>query len=183
MNNPFLVGKIIYLRPLEVADLEGKYPEWFNNTETCRFNSHHRYPYTREQAKAYVDSLAGNTTKLVLAIIDPKNEQHIGNISLQSISLVDRSAELAIIIGSQDYQGKGVGKEAARLLVEHGFLALNLNRIFCGISHINKGMQKIAEFVGMQLEGRKRQAIFNEGKYFDILDYAVLRDEYQIAKK
>lgn len=178
MNNPFLVGKIIYLRPLEIKDLEGSYPEWFNNSEICRFNSHHRFPYTREQAKSYVDSLAGNTSKLVLAIMDPKNECHIGNISLQNISLVDRSAELAIIIGSPDYQGKGVGKEAAKLLVAHGFKALNLNRIYCGTSHVNTGMQKIAEYVGMKLEGRKRQAIFNEGKYFDILDYAVLLEEY-----
>ena len=37
LNNPFLVGKICYLRALTEKDLEGDYFQWMNNYEVTRF--------------------------------------------------------------------------------------------------------------------------------------------------
>ena len=46
----FLSGERIRLRPLTAADVDGPYLSWFNDPEVSRLNSHHVFPYTREQA-------------------------------------------------------------------------------------------------------------------------------------
>ena len=42
----------------------------------------------------------------------------------------------------------------------------------------NVAMQKLAEYLGMVLEGRRRQAAFKDGLWLDIVEYGVLLDEY-----
>jgi RimJ/RimL family protein N-acetyltransferase len=176
---PFLVGKDIYLRSLVASDAEGLYPAWFNDKETCRGNSHHVFPYTRDAAISYINHANQTPENLILAIISRKDDQHIGNIALQNIHPVYRSAEFSIIIGGKQHWGKGIGKEAGRLICDHGFQALNLNRIGCGTFENNVAMQRLALYLGMVMEGVRRQAAFKEGKYIDVIEYGVLRDEYE----
>jgi len=175
---PFLAGKDIYLRPLVESDCDGPYPSWFNDLETCRGNSHHIFPYTPEAAREYVRQSNTVKDKLVLAIIRSKDNAHIGNIALDNINYINRTAELSVIIGDKSCWNKGYGKQAARLICDHGFLALNLNRVACGTFEDNVGMRKLAECLGMAEEGRRRKAVYKLGRYVDIIEYGMLRSEY-----
>ncbi|MDD1663878.1 MAG: GNAT family N-acetyltransferase [Methanomicrobiales archaeon] len=176
---PFLTGPRLYLRPLELADCEGPYLDWFNDEEVCRGNRHHTFPYTPEKAREYVGMTRSSTDELVLAIVDRKEETHIGNIALQQIHSIYRSAEFSIIIGDKGSWGKGYGTEAGRLLLDHGFFRLNLHRVACGTFETNTPMQHLALALGMREEGRRRQAAFVGGQYVDVIEYGVLRDEYE----
>jgi RimJ/RimL family protein N-acetyltransferase len=115
---------------------------------------------------------------LVLAIVAKDTDAHVGNISLQNIDLVSRNAEYAIVIGDKNYWGKGVAGEASRLLIAHGFNALNLHRIYCGTSSTNTAMQKLAAKLGMKEEGRRREALYKNGAYADVIEYGLLREDY-----
>ncbi|MBM4229579.1 MAG: GNAT family N-acetyltransferase [Gammaproteobacteria bacterium] len=42
-------------------------------------------------------------------------------------------------------------------------------------------MQKLARALGMQEEGRRRSALFLEGAWVDVLEYGVLRDEFEMG--
>ncbi|MBI5412979.1 GNAT family N-acetyltransferase [Candidatus Peregrinibacteria bacterium] len=179
MYNPFLIGKKLYLRIIEPTDLNEVYEQWFNNEEVCQFNSHHRFPHYLENLKEYYEQVIKTGKNVVLAIIDKKTNQHIGNISLQDIDYIDRSADLSIIIGNKAYWKKGVGNEACKLLLHHGFSALNLHRITCGTSVKNIGMQKLAEQLGFIKEGIFREALYKNGAYEDILKYGLLVYEYK----
>jgi ribosomal-protein-alanine N-acetyltransferase len=178
VKNIFLVGNSIALRPLEESDLEGGYISWLNDEEVCRYNSHHIFPYTRESGRAYIASLQDNPAALVLAIIERDSNEHIGNISLQGIDYVSRSAEFAILLGEKRFWGKGFSKEAAFLLLKHGFLELGLQRVYCGTSERNLPMQRLAVYLGMVEEGRRRRALFKHGIYHDIVEYGVLKAEF-----
>ncbi|MFA6270196.1 MAG: GNAT family protein [Candidatus Paceibacterota bacterium] len=179
---PFIVGKSINLRPLTRADLDGNYINWFNDAEVCLYNSHHVYPYGQEQAAQYISAIQNNKNDLVLAISDKKNDKHIGNVSLQKIDLVSRNAEYAIILGEKEYWGKGIAKEASLLILKHGFEQLNLHRIYCGTSENNKAMQKLASALGMKEEGRRKEVLYKDGKYADIIEYGLLRKNFQTLK-
>ena len=139
----FLAGARVSLRPLVPGDADGPYLEWFNDAEVSRLNSHHVFPYTRDEALAWIAALPGRRDALVLAI--ELDGAHVGNISLQDIDPVARSAELAIVLGDRSVWGKGIGTEAAELLVAHGFRAMNLHRIACGTVAANQGMCRLAE--------------------------------------
>lgn len=173
----FLEGKRLYLRGLEESDANGNYPLWLNSESVCKGNSHHVYPYSREDAVLYIRSVQGSRSNLVLAIV-LKSQQHIGNIALQSINHVNRSAELSILVGEMDAWGQGYAKEAASLICYHGFASLNLHRISCGTFATNIGMQKVAESLGMSKEGVRRKMIYKNGDYHDVFEYGVLRDEF-----
>lgn len=179
MHNPFLIGEKIYLRTIEAGDLTESYAQWFNDEEVCRFNSHHRFPNYGQNMSEYYENTIKSRNNLVLAIIDKITDQHIGNVSLQDIDDVNRSAELAIIIGDKDFWDKGVGKEACQLVIDHGFNDLNLHRIYCGTSDENIGMQKLAVKLGFQQEGSAREALFKNGAYRHILNFGLLAHEYK----
>lgn len=174
----FIEGKNVALRGLQESDLEGDYVEWLNDPEVCKYNSHGKFPYLKEQAQKYIQSTINSKNILVLAMVDKKTKKHIGNIALQSINWIDRSAEYAILLGDKKSWGKGFSKEASDLLLKHGFLQLGLNRIYCGTSEKNKAMQALAKFMKMKKEGVRRKAIFKEGQFLDVYEYGVLKNEY-----
>ena len=118
-----------FVRPLAALDLDGPYPAWFEDQDICRYNSHGKFFPTRAALLAYIENDA--TDRVVWAICDG-NQTHVGNVSLQHISFVNRSAEFAILIGDRAHWGKGVATAAGRSLLAHGFFKLNLHRVHCG---------------------------------------------------
>ena len=174
---PFLVGERVYLRALVVQDADGDYPAWLNDQEVCHANSHAIYPYTRDQARAYIAAVNADQQQLVLAICDKATDQHIGNIALQNINMVYRSADFAILIGNKAYWDKGYGTEAGRLLIDHAFYNLNLERIACATFENNEGMIKLAHKLGFRTEGERRNAAHKDG-WLDVVEFGLLREEW-----
>lgn len=173
-EDKFLIGSQIYLRALSVSDVEGNYRMWLNDKEIVQFNSHGRFPMTIENLLTYINSTSNSTNTLVLAIIDVNTKSHIGNISLQSINWIDRNAEIAFLLGEKSFWGKGIMQEAGFLLLDHAFKVLNLHRVYCGTSEENKGMQKLAKKLGMVQEGIRKEAIFKNGMYYDIIEFGII---------
>lgn len=174
----FLEGPHIHLRPLTMSDADGAYPTWLNQEAVCFGNSHHDFPYSREAAYEYIEACRNNRDRLILAIAVNSNLQHIGNIALQGIHAIHRSAEISILLGERDYWGLGYGKEAFALLLAHGFNSLNLRRITCGTFDNNPAMQKIALSLGFKEEGLRRQAVYKQGRYLDVHEYGLLAEEF-----
>lgn len=165
-----------FVRPLTESDIDGPYLSWFEDQEVCRFNSHGKFFKTREHFREYLAAL--NREDRVVWAICHKTDGHVGNVSLQAISLVNRTAEFAILLGDKRHWHKGLGPLAGRRLLEHGFNKLNLERVYCGTAATNEGMKKLALALGMTLEGTRRKHLFLEGGRVDVLEYGVLRSEF-----
>jgi|APFre7841882724_1041349.scaffolds.fasta_scaffold35743_2 RimJ/RimL family protein N-acetyltransferase len=179
----FLKGKSIYLRPLLEEDAEGEYLHWFNDDEVCRGNSHHVIPYTKEKILGYIRHARESTDEFILAIALNENGKHIGNIAFQEINHIYRSADLTIIIGDKSAWGKGYGFDAAGLLLRHGFNTMNLHRISCATFDTNPAMKKLALSLGMKEEGRRIEAAYKDGNYVDIIEYGILKSDFEYKKR
>lgn len=179
----FLQSERLILRPLSRTDLGPVYQQWLNDEDVTRFNSHGTFPNTEEKMEAYFKSISNNDKAVVLAIIEKTSSVHVGNIALQQINWVSRNAEFAILLGDKQWWGKGIGEEAALLLLNYAFERLNLHRVYCGTINGNEGMKKLALKMGMKSEGVRRDAIFKNGAYHDILEYGVLKNEFVDAVK
>lgn len=173
----FLEADLIYLRILTETDLTDRYLQWLNDEEVSRFNSHAVFPNTAEKMRQFYDSI-NPQKQVVLAIIEQDSDLHVGNVALQAINWINRNAEFAILLGDKNYWGKGIGTVAAQLIIRYGFERLNLHRIYCGTIAGNTGMEKMAKKLKMKEEGRRRDAVYKNGAYHDIIEYGVLRDEY-----
>lgn len=180
-KNFFLKGQVIHLRSLLKEDISENYRYWLNNPEVVKYNSHGRFPATVESLERFVATSFDSKNSLVLAVCMNDTDLHVGNISLQAINWIDRNAEIAFLLGELSFHGKGIMYEAGHLLIHHAFHTLNLHRIHCGTSSENTGMQKLAVKLGMEQEGIRREAIFNNGRYHNIIEYGILnKAEYSI---
>ncbi|HIP29711.1 MAG TPA: N-acetyltransferase [Sulfurospirillum arcachonense] len=166
-----LKSKRVYLRPLHIDDANGNYPNWLNDKEVCRYNSHGGVLYTKNMAIEYIKSIQNNSTCKVFAICLNDNSKHIGNISLQQISQDNKSAEFAILMGEKAFWGKGFATEAGKLLMKYGFKSLDLNKIYCGTSELNIPMQKLALNLKMIQKDVKKNAMKKNDKFLDIITY------------
>ena len=176
----FLEDETIGLRNPSADDIkkDDGYRDWFNDAEVCRYNSHHRFPMTCQKLYDYVESCNRDISSMVFAVELKSSGTHIGNISLQQIDLINRQAEIAFIFGKKEMWGKGYAFKAAKMLINHAFLELGLNRIYFGTADNNIPMQKLGEKLSFQCVGRFRQALFKHGEYRDILEFDLLKCEW-----
>ena len=171
----YKLNKEYFVRPLIEKDIDGAYPSWFEDQEVCQYNSHGKFFKTRAYFKEYFDNL--NQDDRVVWAVCHVTDGHVGNVSLQEISIIDRTAEFAIILGDVRHWGKGLGLLAGQKLLQHGFNKLNLERVYCGLAVTNDGMRKLALSLGMTLEGTRRQHLFLSGERVDMVEYGILRTD------
>lgn len=165
-----------FVRAFRELDLDGPYRSWFEDQDVCRFNSHGKLFRNEQYFRAFWESL-NRDDRMVWAICH-RDDGHIGNISLQAISAINRNAEFAIIVGDRRHWGRGVGRLAGLQLLRHGFDKLNLERVYCGAAATNAGMCALARTLGMREEGRRRAHLWLDGAWVDVVEFGVLRDEF-----
>ncbi len=175
----FLESKRVGLRVLCEDDVNGNYRFWLNDGLVCKYNSHHKFPATIEDLRAYIKRGYQDKSMIVLAIVFKDNSEHIGNVALQDIDYISRCAEFAMLLGQQSYWRQGIGKEVGQLIIDHGFIELGLNRINLGASAENIGTQKLAENLGFIKEGVRRKMLYKNGKFNDIIEYGLLRSDWE----
>jgi len=177
MQNPFIVGDRIYLRPLEMDDIDS-FITWLNDQDV-RHYLNRTSPLNRIREKDFVENLYKDDRDIVLGIVLKENDQLIGNIALHRISIPYRHAGLGIFIGNKDCWSKGYGTEALRLMMGYGFDQLNLHRIFLTVLGFNARAIRAYEKVGFKREGVFREHIYRDGKYHDIYYMGILESEWR----
>lgn len=112
-----------------------------------------------------------------------KENQLIGFVVLFNLKWRNQTAELAIGIGQSEYRGKGYGVDSLRLMLNYGFSELGLRRVSLTVMDYNIGAIKAYERVGFVREGAQRQAIYRDGRTYDLLQYGILREEWQNSQR
>lgn len=158
--------------------ISSNYNLWFNNPEITKYNSHGLFPYKPD---ADINEILNDKSRIVWAIVAIQNPNtvdteyiHIGNISLQKIDMINRSAEIACLIGEKEYWGKGIMTWALQQLINHGTKNLGLNRIWSGTAWINRGMIRVFEKLGFEQEGIFSQGMYLNGAFVDVVAFAYL---------
>ena len=174
-----IVGKKVRLRAIERNDLP-LFIRWFNDPEVIAGLSLY-LPLSFDDEEAWYEGMRNSPQETHPLMIDAHQGDEwapIGDISLMSFDWRARSAEIGIAIGEKAYWDQGCGTEAMRLMAQHGFETLNLNRIFLRVYATNSRAIRSYEKVGFVHEGRMRQAMYKHGQYIDILLMSVLRSEW-----
>lgn len=173
-----LDGKLVRLRALEPSDAERLY-KWINDREVTHYLMA-RYPYSLEFEKDWLASAAkGNDFGEVRLAIETRDGVHIGNCGLHRGSPENRHAELGIMVGEKDYWSNGYGTDAVLTLVRFGFEQMNLHKVALGVFEFNDRAMACYRKCGFVEEGRFREEIFQDGRYWDIVRMSVLRREFE----
>ena len=67
LKNIFLDGENIYLKPLEINDIEGNYLKWLNDEDVVKYNSHGKFPLNIHRLRGYITSAKDSKDSIILA--------------------------------------------------------------------------------------------------------------------
>ncbi|MBL8795955.1 MAG: GNAT family N-acetyltransferase [Planctomycetia bacterium] len=177
MQHPYLIGEKVYLRPLDKADA-ARCVSWVNDPAVTRNLMVYR-PLNLQAEEQFIERATQDEHSLILAIVVRANDLHIGNLSFENLDFRSRSAAFGIVIGEKAEWGKGYGTEATRLLLQHGFHTLNLNRVWLHVYEYNAAALRVYQKLGFQREGTLRQDTYRDGRYWDTIVMGLLRAEWE----
>ena len=175
-----LESERVKLRPIRRKDIE-LLLKWFNDQEVTRYLSTY-LPMTEMAEEKWIEELGNEQKeKKVVFIIEVKgkNNKPIGNCGLHEINHKNQEATFGIAIGEKEYQSRGYGSEAARLLIEYGFSQLNLNRISSAAFKFNERSRNLHKKLGFKEEGCQREIFFRNGNFQDGIMFGLLRKEWK----
>lgn len=122
----------------------------------------------------YLDSRSNN----IRCSIVNEDDIVVGLISILSIDYINQTGVLNVMIGDSNNYNKGIGSFAIKKIIEHAFNNLNLRRIELEALESNTRARHVYEKIGFIKEGVKRKAVYKNGKFVDVVMYAILKDEF-----
>jgi diamine N-acetyltransferase len=176
MNIKKTESKSVYLRSLELSDLERAY-KWHNDAALYEFVMG-TFRYTsRASEEDWLRKMQSYSTQEVnLAICLTSNSEHIGNIYIRHIDWVARHGRLTgVIIGDPDQRSKGYGQAALHLLIKHAFRDLGLLRLWGFVLEEHMQSIRMLENCGFVVEGKLHKHAFKGGELKDVLVMGILR--------
>jgi RimJ/RimL family protein N-acetyltransferase len=167
MNNPYIVGKHIYLRHPTEADVLGGWHEWFSDEETTKYIGDRYWPNSREAQLEFYQSTINSRSRLLLSIVDIASDKHIGVCSLSNISWVHRYGDMALVIGDKDFRKGPYAFECCSLMLRIAFLRLNFKTVRGGYAAVNEYTEKLLAVLRFRQVGTYKEMFWADGKYQD----------------
>lgn len=174
--SPLIEDTDIILYPFQVTHLTQKYIGWLNTPENVKYSELRHATHSYETCSEYLQSMI-RCKHFFWAITHVATGHHMGNLTAY-IDYRNRIADLAILIGEEQYKGKGYGKKAWQLASDYLLNIFGLRKISAGTMSVNIPMIKIFESCGMKIEAiREKHFIWNE-QLVDILLAAKFHPDY-----
>ena len=184
---PTLRGALVTLRPFTEADIAAMGPI-LADPEMLRFTgSVHstaqtlaESPHLDAETRRWYETRADQQDRLDLAIVDRSTGECVGEVVLNQVDIDNDSCHFRILIGAAG-RDRGLGSEAARLVLAEAFATTRLNRIALEVFVFNPRAMHVYERVGFRSEGRLRAALRFDDAYVDAIVMSILREDYQAA--
>jgi len=173
-------GSLVRLSDESPEVLAKAFAKWDRDTEQRRLaDDDPAQLWSEKKLKEFIEKRAENTSKSFrFSIRALEDDALIGGVGLWVNSWTHAETWLGISIGDRGYWSKGYGSDAMRLILQYGFLELNLRRISLGLHAYNERALKTYQKVGFQLEGRMRGEGLRDGVRYDSLWMGILREEW-----
>jgi len=102
------------LKSLTTENVTEQYLSWFSGSEeVVEYIAYAKTNADINKLRQYVKEREDREDVLFLGIFTDSG-QHIGNIKYEPINLKDKSATMGILIGDQEWRGKGVATEVIK---------------------------------------------------------------------
>lgn len=173
-------GNNIHIRILERDDIT-RSKEWLNDPVLSDVMGYLPV-FTLDAQLQWFDQISKDKSRFIFAICDNETNEHIGNVGLGNIDYIHRHGMFNIFIVNKTKRSKGLGTEAARLLLDFAFNRLNLNKVHLRTSARFVEANLMYKKIGFVQEGVMREHYFTDGKYEDKIIYSILKSEYHGSK-
>lgn len=170
------VGNWTYLRPVDRDD----YPvlhAWRSDLDTLHLWSSIRRLVTLEE---FVHEFEGmvRTTHTLMAV-ERQSEKAIGFVQAYGLDPIHRYALLLMFVEPAAWS-RGYAIEVGLLFTRHLFYDFGLRKLYADIYEYNQPSIQLVRKLGFVEEGRRRHHAWYNDRYWDMLLFALYREEWDI---
>jgi RimJ/RimL family protein N-acetyltransferase len=177
-----IVGRTVVLRRHRAENLRA-FMRWYADPEIARLTRYQQSPLSGDEVQRFFYARIMGTDFLAMAIHIRDTDRLIGTCAFSQIDGDNGSTLFHITIGEPDAWGRGYGTEATELMVAHAFRRLSLHRVALTVFEFNTRAIRAYEKCGFAVEGRAREAIFRDGRYWDEIHMSVLLEEWEAQNR
>lgn len=181
-------GSLIHLGPIDHEKDPGIVSRWTHDAGFMRMM------YTEPMRPLSVSQVKKKLEELEKSIEEDKNRFHfrirtrsddrlVGFAELLWISWKNSNGYIRLGIGAAEDRQKGYGGETLSLLLRYAFDELNLYRVSAPVAEYNLPAQALFKGFGFIEEVRRRQALERDLRRWDMLQVALLADEWKEKRK
>ncbi|MBR9919925.1 MAG: GNAT family N-acetyltransferase [Bacteroidetes bacterium] len=161
------------LRPLQDKDAPSISKHANNRKIWLGVRDHFPFPYTVEDAEAFIQMAREEEEAIVKAIV--VEGEVVGAIGIHPQEDVNR---ICVEVGywvSEKYWGNGIATAAVREMTKLAF-ELGYTRVFATVFGNNPASGRVLEKAGFTYEGTMKASAIKDGKILDMLMYGIVCD-------
>jgi ribosomal-protein-alanine N-acetyltransferase len=170
---PALTSKRLTLRQVEPRDVAGLHA-CFGDRDAMRYwnTPPSVTPADTEKALGWLTKTTSPHDHLAWTVAEKRSDRCIGMVNYHHRESRNRRLEIGYII-APEHQGKGLGTEAVRALLEHCTGALGMHRVEALIQPDNTASIRLVERLGFRCEGGPLVDYWRVGeRYASVMMYA-----------
>ncbi|TAK00867.1 MAG: N-acetyltransferase [Chloroflexota bacterium] len=177
-----LEGRAVVLRR-HVPDNLAAFRRWYRDPEVARLARYQDGPMSVEEIDRFFRSRAIGGESMSMAIHVRETDRLIGTCAFSQLDADNGSVLYHITIGEKDAWGHGYGTEATGLMVDHALGTLGLHRIGLSVFEFNERAIRAYLACGLEIEGRAREAIWRDGRWWDELSMSILEPDWRRRRR
>ncbi len=175
-------GRLVVLRRHRAENLRA-FQRWYSDPEIAQLTRYQQSALSADEIQRFFYARIMGPDFLAMAIHLRESDRLVGTCAFSQLDVDNDSTLYHITIGERDAWGKGYGTEATELMIAHAFSGLGLHRVGLTVFEFNTRAIRAYEKCGFVVEGRAREAIFRDGRYWDELQMSVLAEEWEARQK
>lgn len=174
-------GETVVLRRHTRENLR-EFLRWYQDPEVARLTRYQNGPMRPDEIERFFTMRAMGPDSLAMGIHIRATDRLIGSCAFSQLDGDNGSALFHITIGEHDAWGHGYGGEATKLMVDHAFGTLGLHRVALSVFGFNERAIRAYLRVGFVTEGKAREAIWRDGRWWDEFHMSVLEPDWRAAR-
>jgi RimJ/RimL family protein N-acetyltransferase len=152
---------------------------WYSDPEVARLTRYQQGPLSPDEIQRFFHGRIMGADFLAMGIHVRDTDRLIGSCAFSQLDGDNGSTLYHITIGERDSWGQGFGSEATELMVDHAFTQLALHRVALTVFQFNARAIRAYEKCGFKIEGRARDAIYRDGRFWDEIHMSILAHEWE----
>lgn len=176
----FWQNELVRLRAMEESDWEDHYYNRFDTPARRVLNYEVELPPTVTEAKDFIarfQEFKLGTGRLMFTITT-LDGQSVGGINLNSIDEKNGTFSVGMQI-DRDHRGKGYGTAAMKIILQYAFYERRLNKYYGSVLEVNVASATMLRKLGCVEEGRRRQMVYSQGRYYDEILFGLTKSEFE----
>ena len=176
-----LKGELVRLSAVDPEEFSKAFTHWRRDSEFMRLiDSSEVMLRSQKDSQKWIEKELEDqeANQYMFTIRTLAEDKLLGDIGLFVANWMSREAFVGLGIGERDFWGRGYGTDVMKVILRYAFTEINLRRVTLSVFEYNPRAVRSYEKTGFVHEGRMRQFLNREGKRWDMLFMAILRDEW-----